>query len=40
MVRFASYVPVALIMLTAAMIVTGWLTDAHHAVALGDPCRH
>jgi hypothetical protein len=39
-VRFASYAPVAVIVVTAAVLVAGWLTDAHHAVALGFRCHH
>jgi hypothetical protein len=39
-VRFVSYAPVALIGITAIAILAGWLTDAHHAVALGGPCAH
>jgi len=39
-VRFVSYAPVALILFTVLVLVTGWLSDAHHAVALGAPCDH
>jgi len=39
-VRFASYAPVALLLVTVLALVAGWFTDAHHAVALGAPCDH
>jgi beta-lactamase regulating signal transducer with metallopeptidase domain len=40
LVRAAVYTPVAVLVLTAAALVAGWFTDAHHAVALGQPCTH
>jgi hypothetical protein len=39
-VRFVSYAPVALIAITAIAILAGWLTNAHHAVALSTSCDH
>ncbi len=38
--RFASFAPVALMLVTVLALVAGWFTDAHHAVALGAPCDH
>jgi Zn-dependent protease with chaperone function len=39
-VRFAAYVPVGVIALAGLLLLAGWFTDAHHAVALGAPCAH
>jgi Zn-dependent protease with chaperone function len=39
-VRFAAYVPVGVIALAGLLLLAGWFTDAHHAVALGAPCSH
>jgi len=38
--RVVAFATLALVLLTAALIATGWFTDAHHAVALGGPCAH
>ena len=38
--RFVSYAPVMALVVLAAVIVTGWFTEAHHAVALGHDCTH
>ncbi len=39
LVRAILYAPVALLALVVAMSAVGWLTDAHHALALGAPCH-
>jgi Zn-dependent protease with chaperone function len=38
--RAAAYTPVGVLVLTVVLTAAGWFTDAHHAVALGDPCVH
>lgn len=39
-VRFVTYTPIVVLVVTTGVIVTGWLTDVHHAIALGGPCTH
>lgn len=39
-VRAAVYAPVLVLIITVGATAVGWFTDAHHAVALGDPCTH
>jgi len=38
--RFAFYAPVGLLVITVLMLMAGWVSDAHHAVALGASCEH
>jgi hypothetical protein len=38
-VRALLYAPVAVLALVVALSAAGWLTDAHHALALGGPCH-
>jgi len=40
LMRTVMYAPVAALGLAAIILVAGWLTSAHHAVALGAPCNH
>jgi Zn-dependent protease with chaperone function len=39
-VRFVTYTPVAVLVVTTGVLVSGWLTDVHHAIALGGSCTH
>jgi Zn-dependent protease with chaperone function len=39
-VRFITYAPVAVLVVTTGVLVSGWLTDVHHAIALGGSCMH
>lgn len=40
LVRSVTYAPVVALGLAAIILAAGWLTDAHHAVALGTSCEH
>jgi hypothetical protein len=40
LVRGVLYAPVVVLGLSAVILVAGWLTEAHHAVAFGAPCMH
>jgi Zn-dependent protease with chaperone function len=39
-VRAMVYAPVLVLVVAVGLTAVGWFTDAHHAVALGDPCTH
>lgn len=39
-VRAFTYLPVGALGLASLILVAGWLTQAHHAFALGVPCAH
>ena len=40
LVRAAVYAPVFVLVVAVGLTAVGWFTEAHHAVALGDPCTH
>lgn len=40
LVRAVVYAPVFVLVVAVGLTAVGWFTEAHHAVALGDPCTH